>query len=296
MKIAVTTASGQLGSAIVRELADAIGKENTIGIARTPSKAEHLGVEVRRGDYNERSTFETALRGIDSVLVVSAHGDPSLRIQMHRNIIDAAKISGVRRIVYTSISGTTGNSAFSPVVESNRATEQDLRNSGLEWVIGRNGIYIEPDLEYIEHYVAAGAIANCAGEGRCGYTSRRELARAYARLLTSSDFNGEVVELLGAPVTQGELVEAINEGFGTQLVFKSMSVEEYRAERVAELGDFMGTVIAGIYEGIRHGNNQEPSDFETIVGRPHQSLREMIGEFGGAIIEGPTTGLVHGRG
>lgn len=40
MKIAVTSASGQLGSAIVKQLIEEIGKEQVIGIARTPKKAE----------------------------------------------------------------------------------------------------------------------------------------------------------------------------------------------------------------------------------------------------------------
>ncbi|MDF9797245.1 uncharacterized protein YbjT (DUF2867 family) [Catalinimonas alkaloidigena] len=44
MKIAVTSASGQLGSAIVKQLIKEIGKENVIVIARTPSHAESLGV------------------------------------------------------------------------------------------------------------------------------------------------------------------------------------------------------------------------------------------------------------
>lgn len=284
MKIAITTVSGQLGAAIVREVALQTGRENTLGIARTPHKAEHLGVEVRRGDYTDRASFETALQGVDAVLMVSAHGDPSLRVQMHRNVIDAAKACGVRKIVYTSISGATGNSAFSPVVESNRQSEKDVQGSGLDWVVGRNGIYIEPDLECVESYVAAGGIANSAGQGRCGYTSRPELARAYARLLRSDEFNGKIVELSGQAVTQAELADAINAEYGTQLKFRDMTSEEYRAERIAELGEFMGTVIAGIYEGIRKGNNDGSSDFESVLARPHQSLPEMIQEFRGAAL------------
>jgi len=43
MKIAVTTASGNLGSAIINQLKNKIGSENVIGIARTPDKAKFLG-------------------------------------------------------------------------------------------------------------------------------------------------------------------------------------------------------------------------------------------------------------
>lgn len=53
MKIAVTSASGQLGSAIAKQLIKEIGKDSVIGIARTPEKANHLGIEIRKGDYNK---------------------------------------------------------------------------------------------------------------------------------------------------------------------------------------------------------------------------------------------------
>jgi len=53
-------------------------------------------------------------------------------------------------------------------------------------------------------------------------------------------------------------------------------VEVYVAERKAELGDFLGTVIAGIYEGIRNGAFDVPSDFMQAAGRPHQPLLDII--------------------
>ena len=50
-----------------------------------------------------------------------------------------------------------------------------------------------------------------------------------------------------------------------------MTVEAYRQERIAELGEFIGTVIAGIYEGIRNGDANNVSHYQTAAGRPHQS-------------------------
>ena len=57
--------------------------------------------------------------------------------------------------------GPENGTAFSPIVQSNRQTEADVKASGLAWVIGRNGIYIEPDVDYIDKYKASGEI----GEG-----------------------------------------------------------------------------------------------------------------------------------
>jgi NAD(P)H dehydrogenase (quinone) len=278
MKIAVTSASGQLGSAIVRQLIKEIGKENVIGIARTPERAKHLGVEIRQGDYNNRAHFEEALQGIDVVLLVSGMDEPQKRIQQHRNVIEAAKQNGVQKIVYTSIVGDENNTAFSPVVKSNRQTEKDVQASGLQWVIGRNGIYIEPDLEYIDTYVKEGEIRNCAGDGKCAYTSRGELGYAYAQMLLGEKHNGQIYNLVGEGITQAALADLINQVYHTDLVYHPVSATAYKKERIEELGEFIGTVITGIYEGIQNGVNDLSSDFEKAAGRPHKTPIEMIQE------------------
>lgn len=275
-RIAVTAASGQLGSEIVKATIELVGKENVVGLARTPGNAEPLGIEVRPGDYEAPNDLERSLNGVDAVLLVSGMDSPDERVPQHRNVIHAAKQAGVTKIVYTSIQGPKTDTAFSPVVQSNRQTEADVRNCGLQWAIGRNGIYIEPDVEYIETYKQRGEIANCAGDGLCGYTTRPELAAAYARMLTDSKNDGQTYNLHGTAMTQRQLADYLNDAFGTNLKCREMSIAEYREERVAELGEFLGVVIAGIYSGIRNGAFDNESHFEKAAGRPHQSWDEYF--------------------
>lgn len=275
-KIAVTAASGQLGSEIVNALVEVVGKDSVIGLARTPSKATSLGVEVRPGDYDSPSDLVTSLQGVDAVLLVSGMDAPDKRIVQHRNVIEAAKKAGVGKVVYTSVQGAEENTAFSPVIQSNRQTEEDIRGCGLAWSIGRNGIYIEPDIEYLETYKQRGEIANCAGEGKCGYTTRPELGFAYAQMLTESKHNSQTYNLHGEAITQQQLVDYLNKAFGLKLTYRAMTVADYREERIAELGEFIGNVIAGIYEGIRNGASNNESHFAKAAGRPHQSWREYF--------------------
>lgn len=269
MKIAVTAASGKLGTEIVKATVSLLSEDNVVALARTPTNAMHLGVEVRPGDYDNLGVLENSLQGIDVLLLVSGMDAPDKRIKQHRNVIDAAKKVGVRKIVYTSVQGAEEGTAFSPIIASNRQTEQDVRESGLEWVIGRNGIYIEPDIEYIETYKAEGGITNCAGEGRCGYTTRTELGYAYAHMLTENKHNGHTYNLHGESLTQHELANFMNEAFNSNLTFTSVEFDEYRKERVEALGEFIGTVIAGIYQGILEGKSDNPGHFAQAAGRDH---------------------------
>jgi len=276
MKAAVTAANGKLGSTLCKQLISAMGAENVIGIARTPQKAEFLGIEIRKGDYNNREHFDAALDGIDALLIVSSMDEPQNRIGQHRNIIAGAKANGVKKVVYTSIIGDEKETGFSPIVQSNRQTEEDIMNSGLDWAVGRNGLYIEPDLEYIDNYIAGGEIHNSAGIGKCAYTSREELAYAYFKMLLEDNHNGKIYNLAGEPVSQTQLAEYLNEVYNTNLIYKPVSVEEYTQERKNELGEFMGTIIGGIYESIRKGAFDAESDFLKAAGRQHKPLIEII--------------------
>lgn len=276
MKIAITAASGQLGTEIVKAAVALLSKENVIGLARTPDKAKNLGIEIRPGDYNDKDILEKSLQSVDILLMVSGMDSPEKRIEQHRNIIQAAQNSGVKKIVYTSVQGAEENTAFSPIIQSNRQTEEDISSSGLDWVIGRNGIYIEPDIEYIETYRKSGGIFNSAGDGRCGYTTRPELAYAYARMLTQDKHNAQTYNLHGEAITQYQLAEYLNSAFGTDLIYTPMKVEEYRKERIAELGEFLGTAIAGIYQGIREGKADNPSHFVEAAGREHVSWQNYF--------------------
>ena len=279
MKIAVTSASGQLGTAIVQSLIDLVGQERVIAIARTPKNAEHLGVEVRAGDYGQKAQFNLALAKVDTRLLISGNDDPEKRKQQHANVIEVAKAAGVSKVVYTSIIGAVSDSNFAPIVQSNRHREDYLKNSGLGWSIGRNGIYLEPDLAYLDHYRKDGKITNCAGDGRCAYTTRDELAYAYARMLTEEKHNKETYTLAGAAITQDELAESINSVFGTALYYEPVSVADYRQQRIDKLGEFMGTRIPGIYQSIRNEAMDVPSDYRKAAGREHISLLEAIRRF-----------------
>lgn len=276
MKIAVTAANGRLGSEIIKKLLLELSPDRVVGLARTPAKAQGLGVEVRPGDYNDKSQFDAALQDIDTVILISGMDPPDKRIENHRNVIHAAQEAGVQKIVYASIIGADSGTTFAPIVASNRRTEEDIRENSLQWVIGRNGLYIEPDVEYLDNYIREGKIANCAADGKCSYTTRSELAHAYAKLATHKKYNGATYVLAGEAITQQQLTDLFNAYFGLSLVYEPMSVDTYQQERTEALGEFLGTIISGIYAGIRDGSFDAVPDYEAATDRPHITWNEYF--------------------
>ena len=90
---------------------------------------------------------------------------PDDRVQMHRNVIGGAKRAGVRKLLYTSVigNGLEDDTLFAPVQAVNRQAEEDLKRSGLEWVIGRNGLYLEIDVEHIVAAAQEGGVFRNSG-------------------------------------------------------------------------------------------------------------------------------------
>ncbi|MDD7914040.1 NAD(P)H-binding protein [Polaribacter ponticola] len=275
-KVAITLASGQLGSKVIQQLIKEIGKENVVGIARNPKKAEHLGVEIRKADYNSFDDFSNVLQNIDTLLLISGVDKPDTRTKQHQNIIKAAQKNNVKKIVFTSVIGNLENTSFKPILQSNRQTETDIINSKMDWSIGRNSLYIEPDLEYVETYKKLGVIVNSAANGKCGYTSRNELAIAYTNMLLNKKYNNKIYNLLGEPVTQQQLADSINKEYGTNISYQTISVVEFLNDRSKALGEFLGIIISSIYENIKNGSFNLKSDFETVTGRKHKNLLELI--------------------
>ena len=91
----VTGASGRLGHVVLSELTDAVDADDIVGIARKPARIDVPGIETRSGDYGSIESMVEAFDGIDTVVLVSAPVTTDIdRVELHGNVVDAAKQAG----------------------------------------------------------------------------------------------------------------------------------------------------------------------------------------------------------
>jgi NAD(P)H dehydrogenase (quinone) len=282
--VAVSAASGRLGHAILRHLQGEPGLGPVIAIARDPARVAVDGVEKRAGDYQDADAMAAALAGADTLVLISAPVAGTDRVAMHRNVISAAEQAGVTRVIFTSVIGGSGEEGtlFWPTQQDNRRTEDDLKASGLQWTIGRNGLYLELDVGHIVRAAGAdGIYRNNGGDGRCGYITIEELGHAYARLASGSTHAGRTYTLAGDPVTQAEIVAGVNEVFGLNVRYEPISLEQNIArfmadEKVAARGRAVAEMLSGCFQCISKGAFDVPSDYAAATGRPSQSLLAQL--------------------
>ncbi|MDI5788868.1 hypothetical protein PO124_11985 [Bacillus licheniformis] len=79
-----------------------ISWRSACAIRKSGSAAGARGRCAPRG-FDRPETLESAFRGIDRLLIISADGDNETRIRQHGNAVAAAERAGVRFIAYTSI-------------------------------------------------------------------------------------------------------------------------------------------------------------------------------------------------
>ncbi|MFJ2960164.1 NAD(P)H-binding protein, partial [Streptomyces sp. NPDC087270] len=144
MSTVITGASGHLGRLVVDQLlAGGTPPAQIVATGRDVDKLAdlaHGGVTVRRADFADPFTLDDAFAGADTLLLVSTT-TVGERFDNARNAIDAAARAGVSRIVYTSI--VNASTARMTLADEHRRTEEYLRASGSEFVILRNGWYLE---------------------------------------------------------------------------------------------------------------------------------------------------------
>jgi NAD(P)H dehydrogenase (quinone) len=109
-KYLVTGATGRLGSQVVEFLLQRVPANQIVALTREGKKLQHLserGIEVREGDYHDPRLLEQAFKGVERLLLVSALAFTDV-VAQHSNVIEAAKQSGVRHIIYTAIQRVEG--------------------------------------------------------------------------------------------------------------------------------------------------------------------------------------------
>jgi NAD(P)H dehydrogenase (quinone) len=276
MKIGVTGATGQLGRIVVEKLKVKVPAENIVALVRTPEKASDLGVEARVFDYSKSEGLVTSLLGVDYLLLISS-SEVGQRTQQHANVIDAAKLAGVKWIVYTSLLHADKSSLS--LADEHLATEKALKTSGIPHTILRNGWYTENYTGSVQGAIAAGAFIGSAGDGKIASAARADYAEAAVAVLTSEGHVGKVYELAGDEAyTLSDLAAEISRQTGKNIPYNNLSEAEY-ANILKSLGlpEGLAFAIAGWDVGASKNDLfDDTKQLSALIGRPTTSLAEVV--------------------
>ncbi|WP_300578152.1 NAD(P)H-binding protein [uncultured Nocardioides sp.] len=275
--VAITGVTGAIGGEVVRLLAGADLRLDLRLLARDPSRAPDVDTDVRRCDYADHASGVEALRGVDTLLMVSASEAADRRGQ-HRTFVEAAAEAGVRRIVYTSFAGAAEDATFT-LGRDHHDTEAAIRASGMEHTVLRDNFYLDVLPLFADH---EGVIRGPAGDGRVAAVARADVAAVAAAVLRDpAPHAGAAYELSGPEaLTMTEVAERAGRVLGRDLRFVDETVEEAWASRRAaypDAPDWQLEAWVSTYTAIADGSCARVTDaVERVTGRPARTLEQTL--------------------
>lgn len=271
--ILVTGATGHLGSAIANQLVKETPANSIAILARDAEKAADLkskGIEVRIGDFDTPDALNEALKGVNKVVLISGT-DPVHRFQQHKNVVDAAKKNGVKRIVYTSVTIedlTTSDNQF--LMQSHFQTEDYIKESGLSYTFFRNNLYADTILMFAGENPFETGIALPTGNGKVGFALRREIGEAIANDLLNNYTENKVYEITGSDAySYADVASELSNLSGKTVTYTDIDSNSYEAFLLkVGVPEHFVAVFTAFAKDIKNSQHQKvTSDLERLLGR-----------------------------
>jgi uncharacterized protein YbjT (DUF2867 family) len=244
--ILVTGGTGFIGPKIVHRLR-AEGQEVRCLVRdrRRGRQLESWGSELIEGDVTDRASLDGAVAGCDTVVhlvaIIAGRRRDFERVmeQGTRNLVEAAKATGVRRFVLMSALGATeATRDLVPYYHAKWDMEQTVRGSGLEHVIFRPSFVFGPDggaLQQFKRVARLSPVTPVVGSGRQRLQPIwvEDVAAYFAAAVDRPDAAGRTFELGGPDVvTWNELWDRLKRALGVRRPSVHVPTRLLRAQAV----------------------------------------------------------------
>ncbi|WP_128429436.1 NAD(P)H-binding protein [Streptomyces cyaneus] len=228
--ILVTGATGNIGSALLRELHEC-GAGPLRGFTRDASRATFPEeVEAVEGDFAVAESLKPALDGVRSLFLVSRMGPDA-------DILATARQAGVDHVVLVSSITVQTHPHLAPARE-NLTVEQLLKDSGMHWTILRPTQFASNTTMWAASIRNGEAVRAPYADTALPTIHPADIASVARAALTEPGHQGRTYALTGPePVTARQQAEAIAAALGRNVPFIEIGRQEARTQMAAVFGE-----------------------------------------------------------
>ncbi|RVX69057.1 hypothetical protein B0A52_06770 [Exophiala mesophila] len=297
--LVITGTTGHLGSRVLSSILDLglIPSKDMVISSSNPdkvsSRARSAGIEIRRGDFTDPSSLEKSFQGADALFLVSFPSPSTERWLHHQTAIDAAKRAGIKTIIYTSLmfGGESGLESIAGVQQAHIKTIEYLKQTGLNYVIVREGIYAESwwlyagyqDVHFDKNDKSElrWVIPN---DGPVSWVSWDDLGEGTATILADYQrYSGQTLRLTGPRATDirgiAKMVESRTQRtVKVEIVGKDVAEKYHKFEKCSLPKDSFWVIESwvGWHDALARGESAIVDPLlQNLLGRPPKGMEEM---------------------
>lgn len=240
LTVLVAGSTGMLGSKIVSALLNK-GNLDVRAMVRSlndpnPKNRQKIdamkakGATIVEGDVMQPETLPPLCAGVD--VVVSAIGNNEVTVPGQKNLIDAAKQQGVKRLIPSDYSADYRGLDYgdNDNLDKRKEVLEYLQQSGLEYTLVLNGAFMD-SIAYMPLFDLEHQTFQYWGDGEMpmNFTTTDDTAKYVAEAVSDSSLVNTALEVAGDTLTAKQLKAAYEEATGIQLTEKQLgSVPEFK--------------------------------------------------------------------
>lgn len=229
--ILITGATGRIGRRVVQNLSTS--GHSTRALVRSREKAERLlpvpNVDIVVGDLADPQLVQSAVKGVDSILLVSPVSPAQVDLQ--GNVVKAAVLEHGNGFVPYIVKISGLGTALDSYVDSGRwhaETEQEIMDAGLPFTFLRPLFFMQNLKFLIESARRSGVIRSGVGGAKIAMIDAEDIAAIATILLTKkSALMNQAVSLTAMDsVTYAEVAQTLTRVLGRDIRYEQQSVSE----------------------------------------------------------------------
>lgn len=278
MKILVFGATGSQQFNIIPEAI----KKNAEVFAVTSNekgatKLKDAGAVPLFGNMGDAAQMLEVTKDIDAIafMIPVSLPNPLDGFQFSKNVIDAAKANGVKKVVWNTSGWLPDQKTGMPTDDVKLDVKDYLLESGLQYVI------IEPTI-YMENMMGAFCAPFVSEKKKLayptpepmpiGWIASRDVSALVVEAIYSADLTADTFQVSGLENLKGdELAERFSQGVSEKIDYYTQPAEEFKGILAPFVGDAAADAVASYYRGLQE-SNKYPLKFNSEMDKILQKL------------------------